>query len=220
MEGAVIGADSLVSYIMKSDVVQERDQLVDGTEGETVRSERHRTHRCRITDSDDDSATGAHHADELGEHPAGVLNEVDGIDGDGGVDGGVGKWQVGEVTRVEAESGAGDVPAEVTPRHGQGGVGQLDAMDVTVRTRAVQQRTEAHGASEADVSAYLPSFQPGCRHDGQDNSAVPAIQNAHNQPTGQAGRLPELVCNAGKCSVAKSHSVHRGTGSDAWHTSR
>lgn len=73
VEGAVIGADSLVSYIMKSDVVQERDQLVDGTEGETVRSERHRTHRCRITDSDDDSATGAHHADELGEHPAGVL---------------------------------------------------------------------------------------------------------------------------------------------------
>jgi hypothetical protein len=183
-----------------------------------VRGEGHRTHRCRVADSDDDSAAGPHHADELGERPPEVLDEVDGIDGDGGVEGVVGKWQVGEVTRVEAQSGLGDVPAEVTPRHGQVGVRELDAMDMAVRTRPVEQRTQAHAAPEADVSPDLASLQPGCRHGGQHGIAVPSIQTAHNEPAGHPGRLPKLVRNAGHCSVAKSHGGHRGTGSNGWST--
>ncbi len=82
------------------------------------------------------------------------------------------------VTGVEGEPASCRILAEPTPSHGQHGLGELDAVDVSFRTHAVEQRTEPNATTETDVGRYLTLSQPGCPDRGQHDIVISTIQTA------------------------------------------
>src|SRR5688572_19803645 len=93
VERSVGVADPAMVKVGEAGRPEQVHDVVDGAQPETVGGERDAAHHLRVPNADHEAASGTQHAGHLGEGARDVVDEVDGVRGHGGVEGGVSERQ-------------------------------------------------------------------------------------------------------------------------------